>query len=115
MLCFVLYVVLNYLRSFPKLKDLDNRWILITGCDTGFGQALATRLDRHGCHVIATCLTAKGVTSLFHKTSPQLVSLQMDVTDNKQIEQVHQHVKSILPPGKGEGDIFKFKIHYFAF
>ena len=100
--CFLLYLVWRYLRSLPKIKDLENRWILITGCDTGFGQALATRLDRHGCHVIATCLTAKGVTSLFHKTSPRLVSLQMDVTDSKQIEEVYQHVVSILPSGTGK-------------
>lgn len=38
-------------------KDGSRRHVLITGCDTGFGNGLAHRLHQHGFFVFAACLT----------------------------------------------------------
>ncbi len=101
-ICITLYFMWIFLRAIPKVPNIRNKSILITGCDTGFGRALAIRLDTLGCQVFAGCLTPEGVTSLKETTSCRLVSVLMDVTDDKQIEEVYQTVIKHLPSGKGK-------------
>ncbi len=100
-ICFVLYLLITYLFTLPKVSNIKGKSILITGCDTGFGRALAIRLEELGCQVFAGCLTPEGVTSLKEKCSIRLIPVQMDVTDNIQIEAAHRHVLTHLPYGKG--------------
>ncbi len=47
-----------------KKLDPSGRWVVITGCDTGFGRLLAERLHSEGYRVLAGCLTAAGVKEL---------------------------------------------------
>lgn len=57
----LLRVLENTFRK-SKRNQIEGKYILITGYDTGFGNLLARRLDSMGCHVIAACLTDKGGT-----------------------------------------------------
>ncbi len=101
-ICVTVYFMWIFLTSVPKVPNLCKKSILITGCDTGFGRALAVRLEELGCQVFAGCLTPEGVTSLNETGSGRLVPIQMDVTDNKQIEEAYQVVLKHLPRDKGK-------------
>jgi len=78
------------------------RYILITGCDSGFGKRATQRLDVAGCHVIATCLTLEGASALRDTCSARLTSVQMDVTDEDSVQQAYTVVTELLQPDKGD-------------
>ncbi|EDV28259.1 uncharacterized protein TRIADDRAFT_21854 [Trichoplax adhaerens] len=79
----------------------NNRYILITGCDSGFGNLLAKRLDLIGCHVFAACLTQQGVTQLAQSTSSRVKTFMMDVTQQQDIENAYSMIKAALPEDRG--------------
>ncbi len=94
-------LALMWLRNKLKLSPKD-RYILITGCDTGFGNVLARNLDKKGCHVFATCLTSKGAESLEQECSTRLHAMIMDVCDSESIKAAFDVVDKVLvdKPGK---------------
>lgn len=57
-----------YLRTI-YLQDLQNKCVLVTGCDSGFSHLLAQELDKRGVRVFAGCLTGDGQTTLTKKCS----------------------------------------------
>ncbi|XP_055936463.1 dehydrogenase/reductase SDR family member 9-like [Argiope bruennichi] len=74
------------------------RAVFVTGCDSGFGNALAKRLDSKGFHVFATCLfpTGPGATELKASCSNRLHVLYMDVTKDESVEKALEYVKAYL-------------------
>jgi len=81
-------------RLIPRAKDdVKDKYVLITGCDSGFGRETAIKLDKMGVCVMATCLTKEGEQSLKSVTSDKLKTFQMDVTNSQQINDVYQEVK----------------------
>ncbi|KAK3875741.1 hypothetical protein Pcinc_019380 [Petrolisthes cinctipes] len=74
--------------------------VLITGCDSGFGYALALHLDALGMGVVACCLDAEGDggQQLREKGSSRLHVLQLDITSGSQLTQALDKVKEILGP-----------------
>ena len=65
-LCFLLVTYSIYLlwvvfKRISRMRSLDGRAILITGCDSGFGHDLAFRCLRRRMNVFAACLTEKVV------------------------------------------------------
>ena len=83
------------------MADLDKKYVLITGCDSGFGQETAIRLDKMGVCVLATCLTKEGEQSLRSVTSNNLKIFQLDVTNSQQIQDLYKQVNGLLPSGHG--------------
>ena len=81
--------------------NYPSRYILVTGCDTGFGEKLARRLDSLGCHVFAGCLTEAGEVALHKVSSPRLLTLPLDVARPDSVRAALELVKDKLPPGKG--------------
>jgi retinol dehydrogenase-16 len=73
----------------------------VTGCDTGFGNLLAKRLDALGCHVFAGCLTEAGETDLKKSCSEKLLAISLDVTKPESVRKAFEIVKAKLPEGKG--------------
>lgn len=98
---FIVYKIVDYLLRIPYIGDYEMRYILVTGCDTGFGNELAKRLDRLGCHVFAGCLTEKGETELKKMTSDKLLPISLDVAKPESVRKAFDVVKSKLPQGKG--------------
>ncbi|GFR01252.1 corticosteroid 11-beta-dehydrogenase isozyme 2 [Trichonephila clavata] len=94
---------------FPVTKKLflnkkikpDDKAVLITGCDHGFGHLLAKKLDCEGFYVYASCLypSGPGATELKQKSSNRLKILGMDVTSDesvlKAVKFVEEDLKSI--------------------
>ena len=76
--------------------NMKGRYVLITGCDAGFGRAVALQLDRMDALVLATCLTKEGEESLKSVASDRLKTFQMDVTNSNQILDVFSQVNKLL-------------------
>ncbi|XP_029697459.1 17-beta-hydroxysteroid dehydrogenase type 2 isoform X1 [Takifugu rubripes] len=77
-----------------ELLPVENRAVLVTGCDSGFGHELARRLSQVGVLVFAGVLDAHGAGAqrLRAGTSEKLQVLQLDVTDDRQIEAAHRYI-----------------------
>ncbi|PFX31090.1 retinol dehydrogenase 2-like [Stylophora pistillata] len=94
---------MNFLRRLiPRTKvDIEEKFVLITGCDSGFGRETAVRLDKLGACVLATCLTNEGEQSLKSVGSDRLKTFQMDVTSSQQIKEVYKEVERQIPSNTG--------------
>merc|ERR1719228_264355 len=83
------------LKSWLQLK-VEDRSVLVTGCDTGFGLQLAQHLESLGFTVFACCLLAdkagEGAEYLRSLGRSKLHVLQLDVTDSNQWEEVKRYV-----------------------
>ncbi|XP_069757550.1 11-beta-hydroxysteroid dehydrogenase type 2-like isoform X1 [Narcine bancroftii] len=81
------------IRSCGVLSP-QGKTVLITGCDSGFGLALAKRLHSLGFHVFAMVLHEEGnggkVLKSFH--SDRLVVIQMDVTNWAMVREVEKKI-----------------------
>lgn len=96
-----LYLV-SQLFCGGRVQNLDNKYVLITGCDTGFGKMAAIRLDQLGFHVIATCLTNEGEKEVKKEASNKLTTFRLDVTKSDQIQDVYRKVNTLIPLDKGK-------------
>ena len=91
------------MKLIPRSKlDVKEKYVLITGCDSGFGRETAIRLDEMGVCVLATCLTKEGEQSLKSVTSDRIKTFQMDVANSQQINDVFKEVKRRIPRGTGK-------------
>ncbi|XP_033729192.1 retinol dehydrogenase 7-like [Pecten maximus] len=97
----VVFLAVRWIIRSLRLGNLSDRYVFITGCDTGFGNMLAKRLDSLGMNVFAGCLTSKGLSDLNKATSDRLVTMELDVTKEDSILRACAEVKKILPKGKG--------------
>ncbi|XP_050388744.2 retinol dehydrogenase 7 [Patella vulgata] len=95
------YWTLKWFLERLKVENYSEKYVLVTGCDTGFGKLLAKRLDGLGFHVIAACLKQDAAAELKKTSSELLQTLQLDVTSEDDIKSALTKVKSILPPNKG--------------
>lgn len=93
--CLVLYLsyrVYQYLFPSPNI-DPRGKYVLISGCDTGFGHLLAIELDKQGFNVLATVYNEKNQESLKNKLSANATVFPLDITQPSQIEEAYQIVK----------------------
>jgi len=97
----LVYKALDWLLRLPRIGRYGERYIFITGCDTGFGNMLAKRLDALGCHVFAGCLTEAGETELSKSCSDRMHAVSLDVSKPDSVRRALEKVKALLPPEKG--------------
>ncbi|XP_029637092.1 estradiol 17-beta-dehydrogenase 2 [Octopus sinensis] len=86
-------------RNTPTQKlPINNKAVLITGCDRGFGHALAIKLDQLGFKVFAGCLdkSGDGAAELKDNCSNLLHVLQLDVSNQSQINSAFETVADNL-------------------
>uniref|UniRef100_A0A0B7BNQ6 Uncharacterized protein n=1 Tax=Arion vulgaris TaxID=1028688 RepID=A0A0B7BNQ6_9EUPU len=93
----VVYLLLDWIIRLFKVGNYSNKYVLITGCDSGFGRQLAIRLDKLGFPVFASCLTEAGSRSLSEVCSSRLVTLILNVADIDSIPKAYEFVKQKLP------------------
>ncbi|XP_074663899.1 retinol dehydrogenase 7-like [Strix aluco] len=72
-------------RERQTVPRLSEKFVLITGCDSGFGNLLARQLDARGLRVLAACLTGPGAAQLRAAASPRLQTVLLDVTSSQSI------------------------------
>ncbi|XP_039079065.1 retinol dehydrogenase 16 isoform X3 [Hyaena hyaena] len=88
-----LYYLLRWYRERQVVSNLQDKYVFITGCDSGFGNLLASQLDLRGLRVLAACLTEKGAEQLRDQTSDRLETVILDVTKTESISAATQWVK----------------------
>lgn len=79
-----------------RLLPVEGRAVLVTGCDSGFGQATARHLDSLGFRVFASVLDPRGpgAQELQRSCSARLTLLRMDLTKPEDIQSVLQHIQA---------------------
>ena len=50
---FAIYGIIRRTLDNSRIKCINKKYVLITGCDTGFGYDTAKKFDKLGCYVIA--------------------------------------------------------------
>uniref|UniRef100_A0A8C8RQ89 Uncharacterized protein n=1 Tax=Pelusios castaneus TaxID=367368 RepID=A0A8C8RQ89_9SAUR len=89
-----LYYLRRWYRERQTMDNLQDKYVLITGCDSGFGNLLARQLDVQGLRVLAASLTEKGAEQLRKATSERLQTVILDVTSTDSIAAVTAWVKT---------------------
>ncbi|NWT20943.1 RDH16 dehydrogenase, partial [Vireo altiloquus] len=92
-LLLALFLLRRWHRERQTVPGLSEKHVLITGCDSGFGNLLARQLDARGLRVLAACLTEAGATQLRAATSNRLQTVLLDVTSSKSIAEVTAWVR----------------------
>ncbi|XP_075055525.1 retinol dehydrogenase 7-like [Mixophyes fleayi] len=95
----VLLIVIFLYRWYRyrlTLQNLSDKYVLITGCDSGFGNQLAKQLDRCGLRVLATCLTEKGAEDLKKETSNRLQTVILDIGNSQSVSSVAKWVSNTI-------------------
>ncbi|XP_006077904.1 retinol dehydrogenase 16 isoform X2 [Bubalus bubalis] len=88
-----LYYLLRWYRERQVVSHLRDKFVFITGCDSGFGNLLARQLDLRGLRVLAACLTEKGAEQLRNQTSDRLQTVILDVTKTDSVAAATEWVK----------------------
>lgn len=89
----ILYIFTNRLLYRLRISKITDRYVFITGCDTGFGNILAKKLDNLGVNVIAGCLTENGQKDLQNESSTRLKTVLLDVTNKESVKKAYEFVK----------------------
>ncbi|XP_063808539.1 retinol dehydrogenase 7-like [Pseudophryne corroboree] len=80
-----LILLYRWYRQSQMLERLSDKYVFITGCDSGFGNMLVKQLDRRGMRVLAACLTETGADDIKKETSSRVQTVILDVTDSKSV------------------------------
>ena len=88
-----LYYFLRWYRERQVVSHLRDKFVFITGCDSGFGNLLARQLDLRGLRVLAACLTEQGAEQLRNQTSDRLQTVILDVTKTDSVAAATEWVK----------------------
>ncbi|XP_038072855.1 short-chain dehydrogenase/reductase family 9C member 7-like [Patiria miniata] len=101
---FALWIIVQYFMDQVYL-DTAGKYVLITGCDSGFGNLLTRTLGKHrGCCVIAACLTEGAATQLKQEMAvagQPVTTIVLDVTNTQSIKQAYNEVRGIIPSDQG--------------
>ncbi|CAF5185893.1 unnamed protein product, partial [Rotaria sp. Silwood1] len=82
-----------YQHFFPTPNINPNgKYVLISGCDSGFGNGLAIELDKQGFNVLAGVLLPDNVASLKEKLSSKATVFLLDITKQEDIDSAFELV-----------------------
>ncbi|VDP13676.1 unnamed protein product [Soboliphyme baturini] len=93
----IFFVVDTFIRTLRHPR-FDGRSVLVTGCDSGFGEELAIALSVKNIPTFASCLTEQGMKNLRSKIGVRsAVSVfQMDICDQRSVDNGYNFVKKTL-------------------
>lgn len=98
----ILYYVVRWFRELERVPDKGNKYVYITGCDSGFGNLLARHLDKCGFSVVAACFTEKGEEELKKSCSSRMSTVHLDVRKQESIDKVAAFIKELVGQRGGE-------------
>ncbi|KAK3094582.1 hypothetical protein FSP39_003640 [Pinctada imbricata] len=82
-------------------RPFEHTYIVITGCDTGFGRLAAEKFDSLGMQVFAGCLLEKSLGELKDSCSNKICPVLLDVTKQDHIDHLLNAVTREIPDGLG--------------
>ncbi|CAF1176927.1 unnamed protein product [Rotaria sordida] len=89
---YIFYRLYQHFFPTPSINP-DGKYVLISGCDTGFGHSLAIELDKQGFNVLAGVFVPDNITSLKNKLSSKATVFHLDITKQEDIDDAFQLVK----------------------
>ncbi|KAA0711985.1 Retinol dehydrogenase 7 [Triplophysa tibetana] len=90
----LLWALVWFYRDNLEIDNVKEKYVFVTGCDTGFGNLVCKRLDKRGFRVLAGCLTEKGADDLKRATGPYLKTCILDVTSTASIQKAAEWTKN---------------------
>ena len=88
---YVSYRLYQYFYPAPNINP-QGKYVLISGCDTGFGNGLAIELDKQGFNVFAGVYSPKGKDSLAKILSDRATVFQLDIIKQDDIDAAYELV-----------------------
>ena len=82
--------VVRFLKERSRV-DMNGRWVVVTGCDSGIGAGVVAKLVGEGAWVIACVYTAEGAERAKQAGAKQV--LQFDVADDAEVEAAAKQIK----------------------
>lgn len=98
----LLFLLRRWYLERQMVENLTEKYVFITGCDSGFGNQLARQLDAQGLRVLASCLTPEAAEQLEKVTSDRLKTTLLDVTNTENVAAATEWVKTCVG-NKGDG------------
>ncbi|CAD5223598.1 unnamed protein product [Bursaphelenchus okinawaensis] len=107
----VLYFIYNngerrfHLNPNRIVNECRRNYVLITGCDSGFGQKLAITLAERGVNVFAACLTEAGEEQMKRETlefGGWVHTIRLDITSQESVDKCFKTVSSTLKKQKAK-------------
>ncbi len=89
---YISYRLYQYFYPSPNI-DPHGKYVLITGCDTGFGHTLAIELDKQGFNIFASVYNEENQTLLKDKLSSRATVFCLDITQSAQIDAAYKLIK----------------------
>ncbi|CAF4925458.1 unnamed protein product, partial [Rotaria socialis] len=86
------YRLYQHFYPTPNISP-NGKYILISGCDTGFGHGLAIELDRQGFNVLAGVFSPDNISSLQKELSSRATVFRLDITKQDDIDAAFELVK----------------------
>ncbi|XP_041806427.1 dehydrogenase/reductase SDR family member 9 [Chelmon rostratus] len=91
-----LWFVYRWFKESKRVANKEDKYVYITGCDSGFGNLLARHLDKLGFCVIAGCYTDKGEDELKKVTSDRLTTVHLDVSNSESVGKAAAVIKTLV-------------------
>jgi NAD(P)-dependent dehydrogenase (short-subunit alcohol dehydrogenase family) len=92
-IAFISSLIYDHFFAKKCVMDYQQFAIVITGCDSGFGEMSSRRFSEMGFHVISGCMTEDGVKRLSNVVS---VAILCDVTKESDVNQLAQQTDLYL-------------------
>lgn len=96
-----LWFVYRWWKETKRVSNKEDKYVYVTGCDSGFGNLLTKHLDKLGFRVIAACYTEKGEDELKKVSSDRLMTVHLDVADSQSVGKAAALIKTVVGE-KGE-------------
>ncbi|KAM6955457.1 dehydrogenase/reductase SDR family member 9 isoform 1-T2 [Lycodopsis pacificus] len=90
------WLVYRWYKERKRVPNKGDKYVYITGCDTGFGNLLARHMHTLGFHVIAACYTEKGEDELKQFASDRLETFHLDVTDSESVSKTAALITTLV-------------------
>ncbi|KAI1898278.1 hypothetical protein AGOR_G00070680 [Albula goreensis] len=91
-----LLLLYRWYRERERIGNKAEKYVYITGCDSGFGNLLSRHLDKQGFLVIAACFSEKGEEELRKVSSGRLTTTILDVSETESINKAAAFIKSLV-------------------
>uniref|UniRef100_A0A0K0E3Q9 Retinol dehydrogenase n=1 Tax=Strongyloides stercoralis TaxID=6248 RepID=A0A0K0E3Q9_STRER len=94
-----IYLITQKIFENFTINQFTTKCIIITGCDSGFGNKLALKCNEKGFIVFACCLTKEGYDKI-HKIDKRILPYLLDITNQSNIEEFSNYVLDTISKSK---------------